>query len=253
MTLGAVLIDLSGVLYEGGTPLPGAAEALSRLRERGLPLRFLTNTTRSPRRRVLARLHAMGFDIRDEEVYSAPQAALDYLLAHGLRPWLLVHPDLEEDFAPVPRDPPNAVLMGDAAEGFTYARLNTAFRLLLEHAPLLAMGRNRYFRDSDGRLSLDAGPFVAALEYAAQVEALVLGKPAAEFYHAVLHDLRCAPRDAVMIGDDVEADVRGAAAAGLTAVLVRTGKYRPGDEAGLPEGATVADDFRAAVDRLLAD
>lgn len=253
MALGAVLIDLSGVLYQGGAPLPGAAGALARLRRAGLPLRFLTNTTRSPRRRILERLRAMGLEIREDELYSAPQAALDHLLAHGLRPWLLIHPDLEEDFAAVPREPANAVLVGDAGGAFTYERLNTAFRLLLERAPLLAMGRNRYFRDADGRLSLDAGPFVAALEYAAGVEAVVLGKPAAEFYHAVLHDLACAPGDAVMIGDDVEADVHGAAAAGLRAVLVRTGKYRPGDEADLPAGATVADDFAAAVDGLLAE
>lgn len=64
-------------------------------------------------------------------------------------------------------------------------------------------------------MSLDAGPFVAALEYAAQVEATVFGKPAPAFFDAVLAALGTAPNETVMIGDDIEADVNGALAVGL--------------------------------------
>lgn len=246
----AVLLDLSGVLYVGGTPLEGAREALARLRAAGLPVRYVTNTSRSTRADVAARLARMGFEVAEAEIFTAPRAALARIRERGLRPFLLVHPGLRPEFAGVPTEPPDAVFVGDAGEGFTYAALNRAFRLLMEGAPLLAVGRNRYFREPDG-LSLDAGPFVAALEHAAGVEAEVVGKPAAAFFHAACADLGVAPARCAMIGDDVEADVLGALAAGLQGILVRTGKYRPGDEARLPPGAAVADDLAAAVALVL--
>jgi HAD superfamily hydrolase (TIGR01458 family) len=123
--------------------------------------------------------------------------------------------------------------------------------LLLVGAPLLAIASNRYFKDFDG-LSLDAGPFIAALEYAAQVEANVFGKPAPAFFDAVLADLGAAPDETVMIGDDVEADVNGALAVGLQAILVRTGKYRAGDELRMNAGGKSAATVREAVTIVLA-
>ena len=101
-------------------------------------------------------------------------------------------------------------------------------------------------------MSLDAGPFVAALEYASGREATVLGKPSQTFFALAVEGLHCAVEDVVMIGDDAEADVGGAMAAGLMGVLVQTGKYRPGQEAHLPERPTlVAESLKAAVDPLL--
>jgi ribonucleotide monophosphatase NagD (HAD superfamily) len=93
---------------------------------------------------------------------------------------------------------------------------------------------------------------MAALEYAADVKALVLGKPAPKFFHAAVEALGCRPAEALMIGDDALADVEGALNAGLQAWLVRTGKYRPGDEARIKmPGAEIVEDFAAAVDKLL--
>ena len=117
----------------------------------------------------------------------------------------------------------------------------THAKLLICHVDSVTYGafaKNRNFLDHDGELSLDAGPFVAALEYASGREATVFGKPAAMFFKLAVESLRCAPEEVAMIGDDVEADVGGAMAAGLMGVLVRTGKYRPGQEAHLAERAT---------------
>ncbi|NIR59001.1 MAG: TIGR01458 family HAD-type hydrolase [Gammaproteobacteria bacterium] len=251
MAIKGVLLDLGGVLYVGRQALPGAADALVRLRKHGLPLRFLTNTTRSTRRAVAGRLKRMAFVIAEEEIFTAPAAALDEIRRRALRPYLLIHPDLAPELESVETEPPNAVLVGDAGEAFTYERMNRAFRLVADGAPLLAMSRARYFREDDG-LSLDAGPFVAALEYAAGVEAEVLGKPAPGFYRAAVAALGCRPEATVMVGDDVEADVHGAVDAGLQGLLVRTGKYRPGDERVLGDRGEAADDLAAAVDWIIA-
>lgn len=239
------LLDLSGVLYQSTTALPGAKEALSRLRAAGLPLRFITNTTRSPAARILERLSAMGLPVRPEELFTATQAAKRLIERRAVRPFLIVHPDLEPEFAGIPQQPPNAVLIGDAGEAFQYRVLNDAFRLLMEGAPLLAIARNRYFRENDG-LSLDAGPFVAALEMAAGIDAEIIGKPAPTFFRAATDGMGCGSHGVAMVGDDVDADVNGALAAGLQAILVKTGKYRNGDEERMSPGGRVVEDIAAA-------
>jgi len=246
-----VLLDLSGVLYVGQERLPGALESVAELTAAGIPLRYITNTTRSPRAAILAKLTRMGFCIDPEELYTAPQAAFAHVGARGLRPLLILHPDLESDVGLSGSGPYDAVLVGDAGEAFTYGRLNAAFRLLMAGAPLYAMGDNRYFKEADG-LSLDVGPFVAALEYASGAKATVLGKPAASFFHAAALSMGVAPEDVVMVGDDVLSDVQGALAAGMKGILVRTGKYQPGDEQRIElPGAVVVDDIGAAVRWLL--
>ncbi len=164
----------------------------------------------------------------------------------------MIHPNLKAEFAEFGEGPYNAVLVGDGGEAFTYERLNCAFRLLLEGAPLLAMGNNRYFKERDG-FSLDVGPFVTALEYAADVRATILGKPAPDFFRAAIADLGCKADEVMMVGDDVAADVIGAVSAGLQGVLVKTGKYRPGDENQLKStNANVLADVTAAIDWIIA-
>jgi HAD superfamily hydrolase (TIGR01458 family) len=244
----AVLLDLVGVVYQGNQPLPGAVEAVAGLRDAGLHLRFITNTTRMPRRTLQRGLKKMGIEIADEELFTPAQAARAWLAAKRLSPHLLIHPDLEEDFANISGAAGEAVVVGDAAQGFTYAAMNAAFRKLLEGAEFLALARNRSFRDDDGELSLDAGPFVAALEYAAQREAVLLGKPAPDFFQAALASVGCDGKEAVMVGDDAEADVSGALVAGIGgALLVRTGKYRPGDENRVkPAPSATVEDLAAA-------
>jgi HAD superfamily hydrolase (TIGR01458 family) len=172
-----VLLDLSGTVYIDDQLLPGALEAISSLQTQHIPLRFITNTSRRSRQTLLHKLRELGLAIDPAEVFTAPQAVRNYLVEHRLTPWLLVHPAIEEEFSDLCGSVPNVVVLGDAAEAFTYANLNTAFRLLLEGARLLVVGDNRYFREGDG-LSLDAGPFVTALEYASGCQAIILGKPA---------------------------------------------------------------------------
>ena len=161
-------IDLSGVIYIGEGPVADARDALSRIRESGLPVRFLTNTTRTPKRSLLERLSRMGFDIAAEDLFTPAQAARERLIERRLTPHLLIHPALEEDFRNLPfsTDGDRAVVVGDAGDGFTYKALNAAFRELAKGADFLALARNRTFLDADGELSLDTGAFIAALEYA---------------------------------------------------------------------------------------
>ncbi len=233
MTFRGLLLDLEGVLHQGDTPIPGAAEALKDLQNSGLTIRYLTNTTTRPRRAIAERLQAMGFAIGTEEVFSPPAAAARLLAElEAKRIHLAAAPELAEDLAGfeiVEEGAVDAVVMGDLYQDFTWDRLNGLFQQLAAGAQLVALHKNRVSRREEG-ISLDLGPFVAALEYAAGVEARVVGKPARDFFGLALGSLGLAPQEVLMVGDDIEADIGGALAAGLAAVQVRTGKYRPRDD-----------------------
>lgn len=249
----AVLLDLSGVVYQGNDLLSGALEAIAALRENGLHLRFVTNTTRSTKQQTLQKLKSLGLQCADCELFMPAQAACTWLKLNRFSPHLLVHPAIESEFSDCEQGRPTAVVVGDAGEAFNYTNLNLAFRTLHNGGPLLALAKNRYFRDADGALSLDAGPFLAALEFACGRDAVVLGKPSEAFFSLALHDTGCRLAEAAMIGDDVEVDVSGALNAQVgVGILVRTGKYRPNDESlAQPAPTAVTDDISAAADWIL--
>lgn len=189
--LKGVLLDLGGVVYVGQKTMPGAIESIDRLKSEGLAVRFITNVTRQSRRRLLETLAQMGLPVGADELFMPAIAARSYLEDRRLRPHLLVHPALDEDFANIPEGEREAVVIGDAGEGFTYQSLNRAFRTLVSGASFLALARNRTFRDADGELSLDAGAFVAALEYASGREA-----PPSASHRLIFFGLRSRASDA---------------------------------------------------------
>jgi HAD superfamily hydrolase (TIGR01458 family) len=246
----AVLLDLSGVLYDGDRVIPGAVEAVQRLQGSGLPLRFITNTSQKTRDSLLAHLRGLGFELSGDQLFTAVDAAVQWLRQRDLRPYCLVHDNIAGEFTGFDQREPNAVFIADAGEGFSYANLNRAFQLCMAGAPLLGIGCNRYFR-SGGELLLDAGAFIRAVEYAAGVEAVIVGKPSPEFFAQVLATTGVAAADALMVGDDVFGDVEGALGVGISACLVRTGKYRPGDEDKVAGDFPVVDSILEVVAGLL--
>lgn len=250
MRVRGLLLDLDGTLYVGGEPVDGARTALERLKAAGIEIRYVTNTTRKSRREVLEHLVLLGFEVEEAEIFTPARAAAGLIGEKSCFP--LVAEPLLVDLADIVMtdDHPDFVLVGDLGEGFTYDRLNAAFRYLVDGAGLVALQRNRFWRRDDG-LALDAGPFVAALEYASGKRAAVVGKPESAFFRRALYEMGLEAHQGAMVGDDVEADVAGARAAGLKGVLVRTGKYLPGTDEG---GADlVLDSFAELPDELEAE
>jgi phospholysine phosphohistidine inorganic pyrophosphate phosphatase len=223
-----LLLDLSGVIYVQDEAVPGAAEALGELRSRGMPIRLVTNTTMRPRRSILERLERLGIEADPDELITPATLAARRCEEAGYESVsLVVLDELREDLEGLPEKegPVDAVIVGDLGDRWDYEILNGAFRRLMDGAELIALQKNRYWETSEG-LSLDAGPFVAALEYATGREAEVMGKPSDAFFELALSELGVRADVAAMVGDDVEADVGGAMDAGLAGILVRTGKYR---------------------------
>lgn len=226
-----ILLDIDGVLYVGDTPVDGAIDALARLRAGAHGVALVTNTTSRPRRVIGEHLRTLGFPVADEDIHTPATIAVAHARERGYRRVGLVVGDaLLEDLeglpaAPLDGGPVDAVVLGELGDAFGPATLNPALRALMEGAELLALGHNRYFARPEG-LVLDVGAWSMALEYASGREAIVLGKPSRAFFEAALDAVGVGAADAVMVGDDLEADVGGALDAGLQGVLVRTGKYR---------------------------
>lgn len=234
-----VLLDITGVLVESTTEGPraikGSVDAVARLQKAGLQVRFVTNETQRTRDNLVEMLHRNGFDMPNQSVFPPALAMASIIKEQRLKPFFLVHPNCMSDLT---ADDPsaaggqdfNAVVIGDAVDGFSYRNLNKAFQLIMKTGcPLYSLGRGKYYQE-DGELTLDVGPFVAALEFATEKPATVVGKPAADFFQAALKDMNVKAEDAIMVGDDIVSDVGGAQACGLQGVLVRTGKFRPSDE-----------------------
>jgi HAD superfamily hydrolase (TIGR01458 family) len=229
----AILLDIDGVLHVSGEPIPGAAEAVHALRGEGHRLRFVTNNTTRGRAQLADELRALGIELEEDELATTPLAAGKLL--EGLRVLPLTMAAVRDDLArhvTLVDEGAEVVLVGGAdetaetGEVFAYENLNRAFAELRGGARLVCLHKNRWWETSRGAL-LDTGAFVAGLEYAAGAHAEVVGKPTAAYFESALEELDAAPGEAVMVGDDVEADIGGAKNLGMRGVLVRTGKFRP--------------------------
>lgn len=232
-SVGAFIFDLDGTLYQQGRPIPGAVEALARLRRLGLPLRFLTNTTSKCLSAIAGDMRRMGFAVEPDEIFNPPAAAGRLLRGRGESAALLVPEGALPDLKGVRRQEanPDWVVVGDLGPAWTFDKLNRAFRLIHAGAGLMGLGRTRYWQAPDG-LRLDVGPFLAALEYAGATKARIVGKPEKEFFDLAVRDLGIEPSRIAMAGDDIRGDVEGAMRAGILGILVRTGKFRPQDLEG---------------------
>ncbi|KIL56239.1 hypothetical protein M378DRAFT_194352 [Amanita muscaria Koide BX008] len=253
----ALLIDVSGTLHVGSKPTPDAVEALGRLRQVGIPFKLCSNTSKESTQSLLRRLNSQGFDIRSNEQGDSKElwtsiGAVKHVLhdLHCSRPFPLLSQSAREELSDVyhARDDDHgatgfdAVVVGLAPSILTYDNLNTAFRVLVgednnkkgkkNRIPLIATNKAKYIQsDSNDRLSLGPGAFVASLEYAAGVQAHVVGKPSKSFFDMVIDsfggEINNKKGMIAIIGDDVENDLgEGALELGLWRVLVRTGKYR---------------------------
>jgi len=223
-----ILFDLDGVLYVGSNAIEGAVAAVQKIRASGLKCRFVTNTSTLSLASLQQKMNAMGFSVAAEEIISAPQAALLYLkqqqqpVCH-----LLLADDVKQDFKEfrLSENTADFIVVGDIGNAWTYPLLNDVFNSLMRGAKLIAIHKNRFWQTEQG-LQMDIGGFIEGLEYASGSKAMLIGKPAVDFFQIALQDIGLNPGEVAIIGDDIDADVGGGQQAGLTGILVKTGKYR---------------------------
>jgi HAD superfamily hydrolase (TIGR01458 family) len=227
-----ILLDIDGVLHVSGEPIPGSADAVAKLRDAGHALRFVSNSSTRPRSVLAKELRDMGFSVEDEELQTTSGTAARELAGKRVLALVMaaVVPDL--DALDLVGHDAEAVLIGGCDETlepnqvFSYMNLARAFSEIQAGAAFYCLHKNKWWQTSRGPL-LDAGAFVAGLEYATGVEATVLGKPSPSYFAAALDALEAEPERTWLVTDDVEEDVPGARLFGMRTALVRTGKFRP--------------------------
>ena len=224
-----ILFDLDGVIYQGDSLISGAKESINLLRQNNIPCRFITNTTRMTKKNLVTKLQAMGLTLEVNEVFAAPHAAVEYCKNMKYTTIDLVVPDneMEEDFIDfdLHAENPQAIVLGDMGNLFTFDLLNALFKKILNGAEIVAMHKNKYWHSGNG-LTLDLGAFVTALEFATEKEAVVIGKPNPHLFQLAVRPWGLSFQSIYMVGDDIGSDIGGANNVGMQSILVKTGKYR---------------------------
>jgi HAD superfamily hydrolase (TIGR01450 family) len=228
-----LIIDLDGVIWLGGDPIPGVADAVTALRADGTRVLFLTNEPLRSRGAIAARLTEIGIPATPGDVMTSVSAvarAVGSLVGLRTRCALVVGP-------PALRDEISGAgfqLLGceDAAQaevvvvgghdGFDYRELRAATAAVRHGARLFATGRDPVFPGPGGGPEPGTGAIVAAVETAGGMPAIVAGKPERIAFEIAREALAGCQRIAV-IGDNLTSDIAGAKHAGLDAILVLTG------------------------------
>ena len=228
-----VLLDLEGVLYVGDKLVDGAIECVNRLKSHNLSIRYLTNTTTTPRKLIAEKLKAFKLPVVESDIFSPVIAANNFLKQKNIsKVYLLTNQSLQTDFENVVfvEENPQAIILGDIYKDFNWDSLNKAFQLInRSNATIIALHKNRYCRRGE-RITLDLGPFVEALEYASNKKAIIMGKPEKNFFDLVLKDINLTENQVAMIGDDIISDIAGAKNNNIATIQVKTGKYQKKDE-----------------------
>jgi HAD superfamily hydrolase (TIGR01458 family) len=223
-----LLLDLDGTVWEDDALVPGADRAIAALRRGGIPVRFVTNTTRVPCATIAGWLEGFGIPATGDDIFTPPRAAVSWLGERGVRRIDLCLPEESfEEFAAfeITRQEPEVVVVGDLGPAWTFEVMNRVFRHVLGGVEIVALHRNRYWK-SGGELIIDVGAFVAAFEYATGRTATLVGKPSRAMFEAAARSMGLVLGDVAMVGDDLQADIGGSQALGMAGYMVQTGKYR---------------------------
>ena len=242
------LIDLDGTVYLGSRVIPGAADAVRRLRDLGIAVRFTTNTDSVTPATLVQRLRGMGVECSLEEVLTPVVLARELLdEREDNRALVIASADVRSLLAARIAggdERVTHVVVADPSYGAGYAELDRAFRAVRDGAQLVATQMGRWVPREDGA-HLDTGGFVRLLEYATGVDALVLGKPSTEFFRLALTSAGVIAEGTAVIGDDRASDIAGGRAAGCHTILVRTGK---GEASIGPDADLIVDSIAAVPD-----
>jgi len=223
----ALLIDLEGVVYQEGKEIPGSVSFIQYLDQINFPYLFLTNTTTMSQKDIAIKLLNLGLNINPKKIITPLIATKNYLKKNHLstialycnkRCWVEFD-DFEINF-----QSPDAVIIGDLHKKFTWLKLNEIFHVSLNTKKLIAFHKNKT-GSREGKMVLDLGPFIKALEYALGKDFILMGKPNKIFFQAAVDLMGINNKEILMIGDDILVDIGGAQDLNLQTCLVKTGKY----------------------------
>jgi 4-nitrophenyl phosphatase len=245
----AWVLDLDGVVWLGSDPIPGAADAIARLRAAGEDVLFVTNASFRPVGEVEAQLADCGIDGRGRVLTSAVMAV--DLVDPGETVLVAAGPGVSEELqrrgaVVVTEGEADAVMVGFHLD-FTYDRMRAASLAVRNGARLLATNDDATYPTPEG-LWPGGGAILASIERATGTDAVVAGKP---YPPSVEHVHRRVGTTGIMVGDRPDTDGRFARALGYDFGLVLSGVTAPADLPVEPQPDVIGVDLGALVEETL--
>ena len=224
----ALLIDLDGTIYQNEELIKNTLSTIKELEKQKIQYRFITNSTTKSKKSICVYLDSLGLTVNESRICTTWHAASTYCFNNNISnvKILTLAKNIESDLngLNLVDSNPEAIILGDLGHKFNYEILNEIFLDILNGAELIALHKNRYWLNNE-KIVLDLGPFVSLLEYSANKNAIIIGKPNNEFFKIASSDFNLSNSNIAVIGDDIDADVKGAQDANMIGILVKTGKY----------------------------
>jgi len=222
-----LLIDFDGVIRLGDKPAPDTKEFFNFITKKNIPAFIISNSTlkTSDDIKIFFEKNNIGFNI---PAMTASEAALKYVRDNYKTVKVYCIKSIKKLFADLLVDEnPEAVIVGDLVDGWSYDVLNKIFRDVYAGADFIAMQKNKFWKPDGKTLCLDAGSFISAIEYATGKEALLIGKPSPIYFKTALKLIADDENASfIMLGDDIETDILGAQQIGGKGFLIFTGKTK---------------------------
>lgn len=230
-----VALDMDGTIYLGNTLFPYTLDFLRQLDELGITYSFLTNNPSRSIADYLLKLHKMGIEATEQEIYNTTVATIDYLHAHYpnvKRLFLLGTPSMISQFeaagfvstADSPDDRPDAIVAAFDMT-LTYARLCRAAWWISQGLPYLATNPDRVCPTNEATILVDCGSICQCLEHATgRKPDITLGKPDPNMLVGIQQQRHLQPEEIAMVGDRIYTDMEMARRAGAFGVLVLSGE-----------------------------
>ncbi|MBB3697918.1 TIGR01458 family HAD-type hydrolase [Flammeovirga yaeyamensis] len=224
-----ILCDLDGVLYNDSVLIEGVIDSIKTLKNKGYSFLFVTNTSGITSEELFDKLIKMGIPVGKDEILSPPLAAYNYVskmrynnveVLGGTSVRNLFYDNIKENTID-----PEVIVVGDIGKNWDYALMNNLFNKILNGSKVVGLHKGKFWKAADG-LRIDIGAFITGLEFATSTQSVCIGKPEKAFYESAIEKIGLSADELLMIGDDIVGDIQGAKSANLTAIQVKTGKYR---------------------------
>jgi HAD superfamily hydrolase (TIGR01450 family) len=234
------LIDFDGVINLYGEPAPHSNEFFEFLERQNIPAFILSNSTLKTSNDVREFLLKNNISTKIP-IMTAADASLKYVEKNYKSVSVYCVEKVKKEFEKfVDDDNPEAVIIGDLADGWSIELLNEIFLKVKNGADIIAMHMNRYWSPQKDKFVLDAGSYISAIEYAAEKKAVLIGKPSQIYFQSALEMLGYSITSPfLMLGDDLELDISPVQKMGGKAILILTGKTK------LPIPYSITPDFIA--------
>ncbi|MBU2492038.1 MAG: HAD hydrolase-like protein [Bacteroidetes bacterium] len=235
-----LLIDMDGVLRIGQNPAKGLKEFIGFINESGITACILSNTTLSNAAQFKEFFNNNNIEV-NFPVMTCADAAYNYVKEKYKTAAVYCSEPVRSMFREFETEGmPEAVVIGDMWKAWDYKILNEIFIKVFNGAHLIAMQKNRYWKTQEDGLLLDVGPFVSAIEYATEKEAVLIGKPSKIFFEMGMKEINCSLNEGfLMLGDDLENDIFSAQKLGGKGILIYSGKT----SFPLPEKSKIKPDY----------